>query len=104
VPLDGSAPGQVPETAGWSCTSPIWARDDDGWPLLFYQSPPDYGTTVLSYVSGPDAIPQPLLDGTAWGPFWSADDGTVAFGVLDLEGDVPLTTVLVYQAVADFYR
>lgn len=104
VPADGSAPTQVPQTAGWTCTGPTWARDDDGWPLLFYQSPPDYSTTVLSYVSGPDAIPQPLLDGTAWGPFWSADDGTVAFGVLDLEGDVPLTTVLIYQAVADFYR
>jgi Tol biopolymer transport system component len=104
VPIDGSAPNQVPDTAGWSCASPSWARNDDGWPLLFYQSPPDDSTTVLSYVPGPDGVPQPLLEGTAWGPLWSADEGTIAFGVMDLEGEIPMTTVLIYQAVADFYR
>lgn len=54
--------------AGWQCISPTWALEGYGWPLLFYQSPPDHSTRILSYVASPDSIPQSLLDGTTWSP------------------------------------
>jgi hypothetical protein len=102
VPTDGSDPSMEPGTEGWTCWTPLWSPNEDGWPLFFYSHAPDEHLPMLWYLTEPGGEPW-SLGYASWGPWWTADGSHLAIGFTDYSGDEPETEVLFFPAEPDFW-
>jgi uncharacterized protein YceK len=101
VPAAGGPAERVPgtETGGFYGE---WSPSPSGWPLLLPVYVGDTGRRTVYYANS-DGGPLQTFAALDWGPIWSADRQTAAFGDLGGAGEDEVTTVYFMRLVPGFY-
>jgi dipeptidyl aminopeptidase/acylaminoacyl peptidase len=101
VPAAGGPAERVPGTEAGDFYGE-WSPSPSGWPLLLplYGSEPNQRTV---YCYSGDNQPLQEFANPSWGPIWSADRQTIAFGDVSATGADEMTTVYFMRLVPGFY-